>query len=103
MVRGVGVGVGVDRKSTRLNSSHLVISYAGFCLKKKNSVGIAERDGWLESISLQQGVCEPLVPACSKAVSSPYRPPRLQQRGCFLSFPPHPDLDSLSLLNALPI
>src|SRR5256885_6179348 len=27
-----------DRKSTRLNSSHLVISYAVFCLKKKNSV-----------------------------------------------------------------
>src|SRR5256885_12962122 len=26
----------VDRKSTRLNSSHLVISYAVFCLKKKN-------------------------------------------------------------------
>src|SRR5256885_13059404 len=25
-----------DRKSTRLNSSHLVISYAVFCLKKKN-------------------------------------------------------------------
>src|SRR5256885_12121144 len=26
-----------DRKSTRLNSSHLVISYAVFCLKKKQS------------------------------------------------------------------
>src|SRR5256885_3504294 len=26
-----------DRKSTRLNSSHLVISYAVFCLKKKHS------------------------------------------------------------------
>src|SRR6266446_4188785 len=26
----------VDRKSTRLNFSHLVISYAVFCLKKKN-------------------------------------------------------------------
>src|SRR5256885_7986509 len=26
-----------DRKSTRLNSSHLVISYAVFCLKKKKS------------------------------------------------------------------
>src|SRR5256885_5755058 len=26
---------GPDRKSTRLNSSHLVISYAVFCLKKK--------------------------------------------------------------------
>ena len=25
-----------DRKSTRLNSSHVVISYAVFCLKKKN-------------------------------------------------------------------
>src|SRR5688500_19830481 len=29
-----GFGIG-DRKSTRLNSSHLVISYAVFCLKKK--------------------------------------------------------------------
>src|SRR5688500_19997699 len=28
----------VDRKSTRLNSSHLVISYAVFCLKKKTVV-----------------------------------------------------------------
>src|SRR5205807_4552428 len=27
--------IGTDRKSTRLNSSHLVISYAVFCLKKK--------------------------------------------------------------------
>src|SRR5256885_3329698 len=30
-------GADVDRKSTRLNSSHLVISYAVFCLKKKKS------------------------------------------------------------------
>src|SRR2546426_8478002 len=29
--------VNVDRKSTRLNSSHLVISYAVFCLKKKKN------------------------------------------------------------------
>src|SRR5690349_7697108 len=29
--------VSVDRKSTRLNSSHVEISYAVFCLKKKNS------------------------------------------------------------------
>src|SRR5437773_8897823 len=27
-----------DRKSTRLNSSHITISYAVFCLKKKNSL-----------------------------------------------------------------
>src|SRR4051794_41850676 len=32
--RGAG-GAGLDRKSTRLNSSHPSISYAVFCLKKK--------------------------------------------------------------------
>src|SRR5438034_2597255 len=32
------IGAILDRKSTRLNSSHTVISYAVFCLKKKNSV-----------------------------------------------------------------
>src|SRR5258708_11926081 len=34
------LGVGwliLDRKSTRLNSSHQIISYAVFCLKKKNA------------------------------------------------------------------
>src|SRR3712207_8882410 len=31
---GVAVSCGVDRKSTRLNSSHANISYAVFCLKK---------------------------------------------------------------------
>src|SRR5438477_8828717 len=33
---GVGRVKGLDRKSTRLNSSHMSISYAVFCLKKKN-------------------------------------------------------------------
>src|SRR5690625_268750 len=32
----VGLVVDRDRKSTRLNSSHVAISYAVFCLKKKN-------------------------------------------------------------------
>src|SRR5256885_11635358 len=31
---------GQDRKSTRLNSSHLVISYAVFCLKKKKAMPV---------------------------------------------------------------
>src|SRR5256885_10887844 len=35
---GAGRDFGLDRKSTRLNSSHLVISYAVFCLKKKNNI-----------------------------------------------------------------
>src|ERR1022692_3210224 len=33
--RSTSCSVDPDRKSTRLNSSHLVISYAVFCLKKK--------------------------------------------------------------------
>src|SRR5256885_2878568 len=59
VARGERVGCGgrrrgeQDRKSTRLNSSHLVISYAVFCLKKKKR--------------------QPKVPsrACSRHVSSP--------------------------------
>src|SRR5256885_4436199 len=34
----------IDRKSTRLNSSHLVISYAVFCLKKKKKICIVTID-----------------------------------------------------------
>src|SRR2546426_7046834 len=38
---GSGASVGTrDRKSTRLNSSHLVISYAVFCLKKKKKIQV---------------------------------------------------------------
>src|SRR5260221_7678663 len=33
-----GGGISLDRKSTRLNSSHTVISYAVFCLKKKKKL-----------------------------------------------------------------
>src|SRR3989442_3033970 len=35
-VQGIG-GLGQDRKSTRLNSSHVRISYAVFCLQKNNN------------------------------------------------------------------
>src|SRR5690625_4881485 len=41
-----------DRKSTRLNSSHVAISYAVFCLKKKkgvSDVALARRDGQADS------------------------------------------------------
>src|SRR5690625_7030579 len=33
---------GADRKSTRLNSSHVAISYAVFCLKKKNTSNVSD-------------------------------------------------------------
>src|SRR2546430_5425123 len=34
----VHIRIGIDRKSTRLNSSHSQISYAVFCLKKKKNM-----------------------------------------------------------------
>src|SRR5260221_6640762 len=49
---GVGTWLSMrDRKSTRLNSSHTVISYAVFCLKKKNTAcsvlpSCVLRDSW---------------------------------------------------------
>src|SRR5256885_3713241 len=39
------IGPAPDRKSTRLNSSHLVISYAVFCLKKKKLRNLAISGG----------------------------------------------------------
>src|SRR2546430_10120540 len=39
----LSIGSQTDRKSTRLNSSHSQISYAVFCLKKKNKLQIEKR------------------------------------------------------------
>src|SRR5256885_10193145 len=41
MVGDHGLAEDADRKSTRLNSSHLVISYAVFCLKKKKKQAVS--------------------------------------------------------------
>src|SRR5690242_21064711 len=38
-LRSRELGASIDRKSTRLNSSHMSISYAVFCLKKKKTQG----------------------------------------------------------------
>src|SRR2546426_5051382 len=40
LLDGLGFFLVEDRKSTRLNSSHLVISYAVFCLKKKKIMSL---------------------------------------------------------------
>src|SRR5947208_10089135 len=42
---------GADRKSTRLNSSHQIISYAVFCLKKKTLPDGHEREALLRFIN----------------------------------------------------
>src|SRR5690242_21158106 len=59
-----------DRKSTRLNSSHMSISYAVFCLKKKKTI--------------HSSLASPLAPA-----SPPPRPSPRPQRPP-TSFPPLP-------------
>src|SRR5437899_6264691 len=44
----------VDRKSTRLNSSHLGISYAVFCLKKKNKYALSRRSRHIRHLTTRQ-------------------------------------------------
>src|SRR5256885_3663319 len=45
-----------DRKSTRLNSSHLVISYAVFCLKKKKRTTVRKSKPPLIDIWLREAI-----------------------------------------------
>src|SRR5256885_12002365 len=45
-----------DRKSTRLNSSHLVISYAVFCLKKKNKILVTLHDALTSLLTTQSSL-----------------------------------------------
>src|SRR2546426_7536402 len=59
-----------DRKSTRLNSSHLVISYAVFCLKKKKT-NVTERSSkHIARTKLQQIGCRPRTTALIEASAS---------------------------------
>src|SRR5205807_6298297 len=52
-----------DRKSTRLNSSHLVISYAVFCLKKKNVTS--------SSVSTSSSTTSTRLPSSAPPLASP--------------------------------
>src|SRR5256885_6548431 len=60
-----------DRKSTRLNSSHLVISYAVFCLKKKNLINVT--------------IC--LVHPCATSLPMPATWPPHSEHSMNLAFP----------------
>src|SRR5258708_29187225 len=50
-----------DRKSTRLNSSHQIISYAVFCLKNKNLIPLR--------LHLLRGICFRLLRALTQLIS----------------------------------
>src|SRR2546429_6167715 len=64
----------VDRKSTRLNSSHGYISYAVFCLKKKKTKHCHTRDGRRAPLSAPQIVCarRPVAHVYLNHASAPY-------------------------------
>src|ERR1039457_6653222 len=74
----------IDRKSTRLNSSHLVISYAVFCLKKKNTNTSFTPDSSLTATlaSIQQ----PHADGPHGRVVGPASPQSLLPAGSFLFF-----------------
>src|SRR5260221_5114627 len=51
-IQPVRFSITTDRKSTRLNSSHTVISYAVFCLKKKKNTSLKNKDANYEQMSV---------------------------------------------------
>src|SRR5215204_2067606 len=83
-----------DRKSTRLNSSHKVISYAVFCVKKKNP--------GLPGLQLQEAVVRGLRPQLTLALDAV--PARAgTDRYFFFNVTPTTEIYTLSLHDALPI
>src|SRR5258707_1637311 len=58
------IRVALDRKSTRLNSSHANISYAVFCLKKKNDESVDGISMWIDHDSERAVSLIQTVPAC---------------------------------------
>src|SRR6202044_3857159 len=77
-----GLAPAVDRKSTRLNSSHVRISYAGFCLKKDSLISLTARPPAPPAPSFFRSRCvrfsSPSVKPCAfffKITTSPMIPP----------------------------
>src|SRR5947208_11601420 len=54
-----------DRKSTRLNSSHQIISYAVFCLKKKSASGAPTAEVEAGAIEQAEGTSAGVGTACA--------------------------------------
>src|SRR5260363_26878 len=96
--RGAGARQGLDRKSTRLNSSHQIKSYAVFCLKKKKS-------------RLRPGSSGRKSPFRISSVSEPFKSDYLNKRALpcqprrffFFNDTATTEIYTLSLHDALPI
>src|SRR2546430_9726901 len=64
----ISTALAIDRKSTRLNSSHSQISYAVFCLKKKTA---RARPVVLQAVPPDSSAGDPAVEAATAARSAP--------------------------------
>src|SRR6202022_4569276 len=90
-----------DRKSTRLNSSHTVISYAVFCLKKKNQNDSHDQPSCADCVCVR--TTNAVGPsACSTALNSC---PSFSVLSSFFFFndTATTEISTLSLHDALPI
>src|SRR5207342_3545343 len=89
----------VDRKSTRLNSSHVKISYAVFCLKKKTFLQLGSPDANAEDILARRerfGISYVVVFGCAMEAFAPVV-------YFFLNDTATTEIYTLSLHDALPI
>src|SRR3954463_6088616 len=94
-----GVQTCADRKSTRLNSSHTIISYAVFCLKKKQETLYAQ-DRWGILLSFQA------MDAAGKDGAIKHFLSGVDPKGCqvfFFNDPATTEIYPLSLRDAFPI
>src|SRR5699024_8396293 len=72
-----------NRKSTRLNSSHVSISYAVFCLKKKNRLQRREPDLPLFNLLLEILHTDPSLQLCFSAITTSLQLSRKKDRTWF--------------------
>src|ERR1039457_5925620 len=97
----------LDRKSTRLNSSHLVISYAVFCLKKtKYQRLVLQRASTVVAASAHHVTQTPRLHAHVRAVRQSQQEPHFLPRVCsffFFNDTATTEIYTLSLHDALPI
>src|SRR5215510_1685407 len=96
-----------DRKSTRLNSSHVAISYAVFCLKKKKNDSCSEGYPRAHARQLRSSAGPAAALNSLNLSPSPYRPIRAGISSSFFSFffndTATTEIYTLSLHDALPI
>src|ERR1039457_2517212 len=97
----------IDRKSTRLNSSHLVISYAVFCLKKKIVVLVlffmVLGQTTTQSRTTQTRPHQSTLPRSRRATPPRNRNMRQRRRCFFFNDTATTEIYTLSLHDALPI